>query len=663
MGTIANSSLPASPTPVRDDLLGKAVLVTGLAQLAGLLIQDFGSDATGHALEVSPLNALMLQVPLYASGLFAMAAAWTLVRALLPRAHRVVDLLGVLVMAALVAVTEVDFGMQRFRGERVSLNQFTTYGTGDVLNSDWVAPLLASPVPSALMLATIALGWVGLAAVWWRGRGAPHAGVARRSVQAAALFGAGAVACYLPTRFAYYHQRQMARSPQAVLFEAARSKPQAWDAASEATARAALRAGADGAQRAGWLADSFPLWRAAGRGTSPAFGAAVADPPDIVIFSIESLRGRDTGWGFGDRQGAASLTPHLDSIARDGVTLPYHLAGGEPTPRGFITFQAGIWEHGQLFIVANHPELRVDALPLRVRAAGYRNLAFFGGNPSFDNELTWARRWYDEVVFGLLEKQLFYFRTTPDWMLMNRVIERIAAHDSTHAGQPLFAYVASNGTHTPYDLEDSAAVTADVPPSSDRQRRYDLVLRNADAQIGRVLASLRSRPRWRNTVIIVVGDHSDRTSELGDARWRGMPTDALVATSGFIYGPRRLIGEPRAITATTSHVDFLPTIMNWLGDTSAVATLGRDIFDTTRASAREAVAINSRGYRLDRGGYTLMVDSSDPKIFGAWKSFTGESPTLVPLSETPFAADDPARLHERIAYWTYLVDNNRVRPR
>ena len=188
------------------------------------------------------------------------------------------------------------------------------------------------------------------------------------------------------------------------------------------------------------------------------------------------------------------------------------------------------------------------------------------------------------------------------------------------------------------------------------------MLRNADAQIGRVVARLRARPRWNNTVVIVVGDHADRTNEQGDARWRGMPTDALVATAAFIYGPRRLIGEPRTVLATTSHVDFLPTIMNWLGDTSAVATMGRDLFDTTGAATREVVSVNSRGYRIDRGGSTLMVDSRDPKIFGAWKSFTGESPVLVPLSETPFAADEPERLHLRIGYWTYLVDNNRVRP-
>jgi phosphoglycerol transferase MdoB-like AlkP superfamily enzyme len=304
--------------------------------------------------------------------------------------------------------------------------------------------------------------------------------------------------------------------------------------------------------------------------------------------------------------------------------------------------------------------VRIDAIPARLRARGYHTMALWGGNPSFDNQLTWARRWYDERVFDLPEDRLFYFKTTPDRVLMNRVIDRVRAHDRAAPNQPLFAYVASNGTHTPYTLEDSAAVRGDSVPSTSRQRRYDLCLENVDAQIGRVVAFLRTRPRWKNTVIVVIGDHSDRTDEVLDTRWRGMPVDQAVYTAALIRGPARLVGAPRREDITASHVDLLPTVLNWIGDRGAYSSPGQDLFAPIPEAERSSVSINSRGYRLDRGGFTLLVDSHDAAIHYAYRSFPVGEPQLVPLGQTPFRADEPARLTAEIRYWSQLVEQNRV---
>ena len=634
--------------------------VTCLSQLVAVVAYDVGVDPAGHALQVSPLNALMLQVPLYLCALLVPAGLWALVAVAWPKGRRVVDVAGGLAAALLVLVTQLDFGMQRFRGERLSLNHLVTYGTSDGLNSDWIRPVLELPGALAVALLTLIGSWVLLALAQRSPAGASSGGL--RWWHPLALWGA-ALACYAPTRFAYYHQRDLAMSPQVVLLRPLLFAPKRMDASAELVQRAQFRAGIDATNRGGWLSDQYPLWRPSPEAGIPGAGMAAHDPPDIVIFVIESLRGRDVGWGFHPRPAGASVTPHLDSLARDAVTFPHWIANGEPSPRGFIALHSGAWEHGRGFIIANYPATQLDALPLRLRSAGYRTLAFWGGNPSFDNQLTWARRWYDELSFDLPENHLFYFNTVSDRVLMDRVIDGIAAHDRARAAHPLFAYVASNGTHTPYALDDAAAAAAPRPAPSSRQERYDLTLRNVDAEIGRVLATLRARPRWRNTVVIVVGDHSDRTDEDDDPRWRGMPTDAQVATAALVYGPARLIGPARALPMPASQVDVLPTVLSWLGDTSAVTTLGRSLFDTVALARREAVSVNSRGYRLDRGGYTLLVSPDDPRINYAWRSFSGERPTPVPLRDTPFGEDAPEALIQRIRYWSYLVEQNRVRPR
>ena len=624
-----------------------------------LVAHDIGHDPAGHPLQVSVGNALMLQLPLYLSALALLLALWSAVAWQWPRRRAIVDAMCVLLCVVIVWLTQLDLGMQRFRGERIALAHLRLYGSGQVINADWILPLLDMPGALAMLLG-LAVG----TSVWllwpWR----PGAVVVRTPISARIpmLWMGVAVAGQLPGRIAFDHQRVMALSPAESLVREAMITPRVYTAADERAARDDLRQWLDPVGQSRWPSEQAPLWHTPDWSTVPQAGAAAASPPDILLFTVESLRGHDVGWGFAPRPAGQSVTPHLDSLAREAVTFPHWIAGGEPSPRGFITLHTGMWEHGTGFIIANYPELRVDALPQRLRTAGYHTMAIWGGNPSFDNQLTWARRWYDELDFERPGNQLFYFRTRSDREVMDHLMQRVAAHDATKPGQPFFAYVASNGTHTPYTLEDPAPEVDTATAATTRQARYDRVLRNVDAQIGRVIAALRNRPRWRNTVVIVVGDHADRTDEADDRQWTGTPTDALVGTAALIYGPRALVGPPRVNPMTASHVDLLPTVWAWLGDTAAFTTMGRSVFDTANISARAAVSINSRGVRLDRGGYSLLVAREDPSRFRAWRAFTGEQPVPLPLSATPFASDTPRQLLERVRYWSHLVERDRVRP-
>ena len=637
------------------------------SQMAGLFLFNFGTDAAGQQLQVSPLNSLMIAVPLYTCWILVMAAAWLALWKAVRPARWLVTTTGVATGFALVLLTQVDFGMQRLRGERLSLVHLRTYLTPSVFDVDWVRPVAEDPKYLAMSLAVCIAAWAGLSVLLVaRARRRPDEAARVPTWRGVARCAAGAGICYAPLMFAWYHQRDMVLPPQIVLARAALFPVRTLTAPEEIAERTALRKELDPDGATLWLSDEYPLMRLpASRGEVSARVAARTaardtTSPDIIFFVVESLRGHDVGYGLFPRAPGHSVTPHLDSLAAESVVFPRYIASGEPSPRGFITISTGGWEHRSAFIVANYPNLGTDAIPARLRAHGYHTMALWGGNPSFDNQLTWARRWYDERVFQLRENRLFYFRATPDRVLMDRVIDRVQAHDREAPGQPFFAYVASNGTHTPYTLEDSAAVRGDSVPSTSRQRRYDLCLENIDAQIGRVVAFLRTRPRWKNTVIVVIGDHSDRTDEQMDARWRGMPVDPAVYTAALIHGPTRLVGAPRRDDITASHVDLLPTVLAWIGDRGAYSSPGQDLFGPVPESQRRAVSINSRGFRLDRGGYTLLVDSHDPSIHYAYKSFPRGEPQLLPLAQTPFSADEPQRLTAEIGYWSQLVEQDRV---
>lgn len=625
--------------------------------MLGVLAYTLGSDSAGHALEVSPVNALMITVPLYSSCLLAMVGTLLLARRAVPRL-RVLIASVVAVLAPLVIVlTYVDLAMQRFRGERLTLSILKTYLTPDAVSGDWVQPFLEYRRYAALQLFLLVASLVAVSIVLWRW-------LRRRDVVTESTLlpsGIGAlvlsVACYAPLRFAYDHQRDMGAPTELVLARALLLPSKVWLSAERRRGeRDAWRASMDSIERNQWLSDSFPLMR-----RTAVRPVAFADSlPDIVFFVVESLRGADVGYGLRPRVGSASVTPELDALARQSVVFTNYIASGEPSPRGFITIQTGEWEHKDKFTLTSFPNVQTDAIPARLRTLGYHTMALWGGNPAFDNQLAWARRWYDELVFDLPENRLFYFKTMPDGVLMNRFMERVRVHDSVAPNQPLFAYVASNGTHTPFTLDSGSTIPGDSVPSPDRQRRYDLCLANIDAEIGRVVRFLKARRHGANTVIVVVGDHSDRTNEAVDARWRGMPVDASVWTAALVHAPERLVGKPRHETFVASHVDLLPTIRAFTGDTSPTSSAGHDLFDSIPDAQRRAVSINARGYRLDWQGFTLLVNPYDLRAPYAFKTFANDNATPVPLSQTPFASDEAERLVRRIEYWSELVEADRV---
>ena len=646
----------------------RAFVIAATATTALLLLQDFGRDPGGHPLQSSPLVALAIQLPLHALPLLGGTAVWAALHAVIgvalggsssgPRKGQVANTLHLGVRLAgsawtivTLLLTVLDLGMQRFRAEPLSWNHLAAYAGTGVVNGNWIGPVVDQGGPAlATLLVVIGVVWALMPSM----RGVTPAVSVREPVwwlMALPLaWGLG--------QLAWYHQRDMLQSAMMRLWQT-RMPPPALSATEARAVRDELRRALDPNGADQWLSEAYPLLRRpAPHARGAAWGQAVADPPDIVVVAIESLRGRDTGWGYGGRRGADSPTPALDAFAEQGVRYPTWTAGGEPSPRGFITLHTGLWEHPQLFLTANFPNLRTDAFPAFLRRRGYRAVALWSASPSFDNQLGSARRWYDETLFDRDAGQRLYFRAVPDSVTVDRAVQWVRAHDAAGAGagsgapagsdRPFVLYLATDGTHTPF------TVPAGQRDPGTRQGRYDLALRDTDRHIARLLAALRARPRWQNTVVLVVGDHGERTDDDADPVLRGLPTDPMIVTSAILLGPVRLVGAPRVDSSTVGHLDWFPTVRAWFADSAAAVWMGRDLFDPASA-ARWPVAVNSRGYRRQDAAGGLLVSAGDPTRWWVWA--TGQAP-----QPGTGASPKATALARWLRYWGALVEGNRVQP-
>jgi hypothetical protein len=634
-----------------------AGLVALTARIAGLVMHYTGTDPAGRAIASAPLNELLIAVPEHLAALASVTIACLLLWLIVPPLRGLVATLSALLLAALVLLGQVNFALARHIGTGLSFSILATYVGQNLISTEVTQPLLADAPYVARACALVLLAWAAIA--WGRRRVRGLVFGPRQVLGAVAV-----LAIPIAIRLAVGPGKAYARPPETWMLHALAAGQRIPPPSDYDRSVQHLRRIIDAPTGTRWLDPSLPLVHQ----SPPRLRSSLEDLPDIFLFMVESLRGRDTQFA-GLRDAETSPTPHLDRLAARGVVFPRFLANGFPSAPGFFAIHTGLWPHIDKIPTEHFEGTEVDALPPRLARAGYDTTFVFGANPSFDNILAWARRWYAHLEYQLPGNQIVYTRRMSDQQIMQRLLEAVARHDAHPAsGHPLFAFIGTAGTHQPYTLENSLfsplsaagdASRVDTGGVTDVQQRYDIVIRNLDEELGHAIEALERRPRWAHTVVIIIGDHANYTNDVVPDELRGMPTDDSVWTGAIVLGPAALVGSPRRETWPCSQVDLMPTLLALAGDAGPTAAMGRDLFDADDG-ARRAVAVRPPGFRLDRGSSTLMVSGTTARQAWTYQSFGPMMRLRAPGALSPFSDADPQTLSQAVRLTAWLLEQNRI---
>ena len=641
------------------------LLIAIAARIISITHHYFGTDPSGYKIVASSFLSSILAASYHLPELLFLGALLLILWNSIESLRTWVTAGSVILFAGILLLGQIDFGLLRYLGQRFTPAIMKTYVGPEMVSSQLYKPLANDIGYVATSLGIVFAAWIAMILGCFISRRSKNFSRVSQSFILTLL--ASATILYIPAFFLGKAQGEMLK-PAEWLFLSSLARKDNTPAPEDINASMQdLRQLINPSHAKEWLDPQFPLMSKRAAGLTSA-NKIPEELPDIILFVVESLRGKDIGYGLHPRE--KSNTPRLDRLAKQSVVFPRFIANGSPSTRAFYSINTSLWPHREKFVIANFTDLKVDALPRRLKDFGYTTLAFWGSNPSFDNQLAWGRRWYDHLDFELPENEMLVTKRISDRMIMDRLLDKIEKHDAAHPQQPIFAYVATTGTHYPYTMEDSyfSPITAlgDASRVStggvrDIQTRYDITLKNLDFHIGRVLDALEKRNKKNNTIIIVIGDHADNTNENVPPQLRGMPVDYRVWTSALIYGPKRLIGPaPRREMFPASHVDLMPTLLNIIGDNRPAATMGTDLFENIAPGMRTAIAIREGGFRIDKGEYSLYVSQGHPETFWVAKSFAPKAEFNTSLAGTPFVPDEPGKWHDRIYYMAHLIEENRV---
>jgi len=311
----------------------------------------------------------------------------------------------------------------------------------------------------------------------------------------------------------------------------------------------------------------------------PGLRAAVKPQPNVVFITIDTLRADHLGC-YGYKQ---IRTPNIDALAAESfrferaytpvpVTLPAHTAiftGTYPTLSGMHDFSG------------NKLSAKQSTLASVLKEQGYITSAVigsavldsrFGLNQGFDF-------YYDHFDFNRLQESNLEEMERPGNVVADVALDWLAKNSQSK----FFLWMHLYDPHYPY--------RPPAPYSEEyRDRLYDGEIAFADAQVGRLIAFLKTKSLYRNTLIVLTGDHGESLGEHGEKTHGFFLYNATLHVPVLIHLPSSTSGK--AVAELVSLTDLMPTVLQELKVDVPAQVQGRSLLPllTEKNAARSLYA-------------------------------------------------------------------------
>src|SRR6266404_4136639 len=378
-----------------------------------------------------------------------------------------------------------------------------------------------------------------------------------------------------------------------------------------------------------------------------------AKPPlNVVLITIDTLRADHLGC-YGYKQ---IKTPNIDGLAADGVrfesafavvpvTLPSHssmLTGTYPMLSGMHDFSA------------NKLSPLQPTLASVLKQAGYETGAVigaavldsrFGLNQGFDF-------YYDHFDFSRLDQANLDQMERPGNVVADVALDWLAKNSQ----KKFFLWMHLYDPHFPYRPPEPYSREYAAQP-------YDGEIAFADEQVGRLLRFLKEKGIYRNTVIVLCGDHGESLGEHGEKTHGFFIYNATMHVPLIIRLPESRLPEnapARTLADPVSLVDLMPTILGAVGLEIPSQVQGRSLLPELRADRTDRDQSNRDRVRV------LYGETFLPRIHFNWSELRGSENTKyhfidAPRPELYDLAKDPGEIHNLLTEKKAVAEEMRAK--
>jgi arylsulfatase A-like enzyme/Flp pilus assembly protein TadD len=377
----------------------------------------------------------------------------------------------------------------------------------------------------------------------------------------------------------------------------------------------------------------------------PAVSQTPARPAlNVVLITIDTLRADHLGC-YGYKQ---IKTPNIDGLAAEGarfdrafavvpVTLPSHtsmLTGTYPMLSGMHDFSGNKLSPLQptLASVLKHAGYQTGAV---IGAAVLDSR--FGLNQGFDF-------YYDHFDFSRLDEANLDEMERPGNLVADAALDWLAKNSQ----KKFFLWMHLYDPHFPYHPPE--------PYSRDYAKRpYDGEIAFADEQVGRLLRLLKEKGIYKNTVIVLCGDHGEGLGEHGEKTHGFFIYNSTMHVPLIVRLPEN--DAARVVDDPVSLVDLMPTVLGAVGMETPSQVQGHSLLPQLRGEGDPDHASRDR---------VLYQETYLPRIHFNWSELRGSENTKyhfidAPRPELYDLAKDPGEVHNLLAEKKAVADEMRAK--
>ncbi|QAU33134.1 LTA synthase family protein [Janthinobacterium sp. 17J80-10] len=335
---------------------------------------------------------------------------------------------------------------------------------------------------------------------------------------------------------------------------------------------------------------------------------------NVVLVSVESLSADFLG-KFGNNEG---LTPQLDRLASQGLLFTKLYATGTRTVRGLEALTLSVPPTPGQSIVKRPGNEDLFSLGSVFRGKGYDVRYAYGGYGYFDNmNAFFGGNNYNVVDRLNIPDSRIPFENiwgVADEALFDQVLDEIDA--SHRQGRLSFTHVMTTSNHRPFTYPDGRI---DIPSHTGRAGG----VKYTDYAIGRFIDMARAKPWFKDTMFVIVADHTASSAGKTD-----LPV-ARYHIPMIVYAPAHV--KPGTVDRLASQIDTGPTLLGMLNFSYASRFIGHDVLHTPPEDDRAFISTyQSLGY-LKHDTLTVLQPRRQVAAFAV----DAESNTTpVPVNQT-----------------------------
>ncbi|HED35077.1 MAG TPA: LTA synthase family protein [Gammaproteobacteria bacterium] len=283
-------------------------------------------------------------------------------------------------------------------------------------------------------------------------------------------------------------------------------------------------------------------------------------PLNLVVILEESLGAEYVG-ALGGRQ----ITPELDKLSKQGIWFENMYATGTRSVRGIEAVITGFTPTPSRSVVKlGKSQTNFFTFAQLLAQHNYKTSFIYGGESHFDNmRRFFANNGFEKIVDeNNYENPAFYGSWgASDEDLFNKAHSEFVQQSANN--QPFFSLVFTSSNHPPFDYPEGR-IQVDGP----EKQTIDNAVKYADYALGQYIEKARKSDYWKNTLFLIIADHSDKVYGTAPVPVRHFHIPALIL-GGKI--------KPRLYQPVASQIDTLPTLLSLMGIDNENPAIGHDL--------------------------------------------------------------------------------------